>query len=318
MTNPTEKRAGIPVGPAPTKKPRFSKFKKSAAPKDVPRDPKQQTAFVVLVKPDSQSETSCVGLVISPTGFQMDRFLAQTLYKKAGVTQETCDTFVKDSKCVHRVLKVKAEDGSTLVKYNDGKFHPVLSAFIPVDDLEDIDTPEKVAAIVSNFGIALWGAIDKNQFGYAKFEETPSVVDYQRDVRTVTNYSDIIENPEDILVVHRLALSKHSLKLKDWLNADGDDNLYSLFKPGKIPYEHVASCALPFHKFTAEDQKAYQEWCLVNGTPRKGTPGTPSVYKGNGTPSTIGGLSTLQSSQNSPEFNANRSLDDDLSKEHTK
>ena len=175
-----------------------------------------------------------------------------------------------------------------------------------------MNSPEKVKNIVANFGLALWKAIDKKTFGFAKFEECPSIRDYDRDVRTVTNYSDIIEGNEDILVVHRLALSKEGLKLKDWLNAEGEDTLYTLFKRGNVPPELVTPYAIPFYKMDPKDQKAFQEWCLANGTPaRKSAPGTPG-HKG--TP-TITSLGAIKANENSPAVAPTRSLEEDLSNE---
>ena len=127
-------------------------------------------------------------------------------------------------------------------------------------------------------------------------------------MRTVENYSDVIQNPEDILVIHRLTLAKSEepVLMKDWFCALDHHNLYSLFHPGKVPCEWVKPYNIPFTEMVLADQKAYKAYSLAHKTPSKGTPsGTPSTT-GGGTPSTVASAA------------APRNIDEELNNEGSK
>ncbi len=236
---------------------RFAKVKRTPQ-SDRSADPTAQTVFVVLVKPDTISATSIPGIVITPNGFHMDRFMSNVMFRK--VPEPVTNSFLLETGCVHRAFDVLDSEGNVLKKENQGKFWPIKSCFIPVEDPDDLDDEDRVIATVTNFANNLWATIDKKKFAWAKETELPKIVDYERDVTTVTNYSDVMAEPEDILMCMSLSCKHVGIGFKDWLNQEGDDNLYTMFKRGEIQPELAALWELPFSKMSQQDKNAYQQY----------------------------------------------------------
>lgn len=232
---------------------RFARVKNT--PNSQSRSDKQMVQ-VVLVEPDAESETSVFGLVISPLGFMMDRFLADCMYKK--IPGPWTAKFLKDTECVHRCFDVLDSTGKPLKKENQGKFYPVKSCFLPVEEPNDLKDKEKVTALVNKVADALWQTIDKQRFKWSKESELPRIFDYDRDVHSVKNYSDIFLNYEDSLICMTLACKENDVKFSDWIRSEGDDNVYTLFKHGKVPPEMVSKWTLPFDRLDNQDKEAYR------------------------------------------------------------
>lgn len=264
MTNPgnngtpTDGKMPFRIMPGSAKKGgRFAKVKRTPQ-SDKSNDPGAQTVKVVLVIPDNQSQTSIAGIVISPTGFFQDKFLADIMFRN--IPEAQTQKFLLETGCVHRVFTVLDQDGKVLKKENRGKFYPIRSCFIPVEEPTDLNDQDRVISTVSNLADHLWATIDTKRFKFAKEEDLPKIVDYDRDVRTVTNFSDVIETQEDILMCITLSCKMVDMSFGDWIRQDNDDNLYTMFKRGTLDPELAAKWDLPFSKMSNEDKAAYQQY----------------------------------------------------------
>lgn len=253
---PDNNKFPVSLTPASQKKPsgRFSKVKKTPD----SQKQNQQTVKVVLVKPDAISETSVYGLVITPTGFMMDKFLGDVFYKR--IAEPLVTHFIKETGCIHRCFSVLDNDGEPLKKENKGKFYDVKSCFIPVDDPDDLEGETNVKNLVNKVADNLWSTIDKKRYKYVQEHELPRILDYERDVRTVTNYSDVFSDHEDTLVSMALTCKKYDCTFADWIKSEGDDNVYTIFHRGKVPAEKVAKWNLPFDNLDHSDKKVYQKY----------------------------------------------------------
>ena len=188
----------------------------------------------------------------------MDKFLSDVMYRN--IPEAWTKQFINTTDCVHRVFNVLDTDGKILQKENNGNFYPIRSCFLPVEEPDDLKDPQKVIQLVNKVADALWQTIDKKKYKWTKEEELPRIVDYNRDVRTVTNYSDIFAEREDSLTCMALACKQNEVKFSDWIRSDGDDNVYTLFKHGKVDPELVAKWNLPFDSLKNEDKQAYKQY----------------------------------------------------------
>lgn len=248
----------LPVNftPASAKKGRFNKVKKATP---ASQRKAKETVKVVLVKPDAASTISICGIVITPTGFFMDAHLENVFFRR-GVPSEVTDKFLVDSGCVHRGFYVLDSDGNTFKKCVKGDFYAVRSAFIPVEDPDDLDNATRVTQLVDNFANCLWSTIDKEKYSTVKVDDLPKIQNYERDVRLVTNYADVMEKQEDTVLIMTMACKKFGMTFFDWIHTEDEDNLYTMFHRGQIDPSTALKWRLPFEAMTQQDQTNYRQF----------------------------------------------------------
>lgn len=271
--NDNNKRPLVTLLSTPNKAKKFGKRSTPASTADTPGSTNgtKQSVKVTVIKPTTNSDSALAGLVISPMGFMADKHLSDILGKKASENPKTAD-FLNKTGAIPYIVYNQDEQGNRVVKMSRKKFYPVASAFIPLEDT-DVANEATVKKTVAKLGYGIFKYLEddlphyysnKNDNGAS---EMPVILDWDRDVRTVSTFSEAVtdrmddDNRKALYMTLHLSLKSADSTLKEWLSLDGDNNIYSIFKPGKVDFHWFNKRNLPFECLNNADKAAYKTWC---------------------------------------------------------
>ena len=274
MSDNDNKRPAVTLMGTPNK---MKKFGRKSSPgsatstNTVGSSTNQSLVKVTLIQPTTNSDTMMCGMLVTPTGFMADKHLGDILATKASDNPKAA-AFIEKTGVIPFIVYAKSADGSTITKMSRGKFYPVQSAFIPLDDTEVTDK-DCIKKKVNTLSFSIMKYIRDDLPGYYANKkdkgasEMPMIKDWDTEVRTVSTFSEAISDRNDtkngktLYMVLHLSLKSADNDVKDWLNNPGDNNIYSIFKTGEVDFEWFQKKNLPFECLNNEDKAEYKKWC---------------------------------------------------------
>ena len=264
------KRQGLlQVKPSSAKRSKFNVGKSPNSKSNVPVNnveglDKHATCYLTGVVPTGVKQPIC-GLIVTPTGYFMDRHLSNIMYTRTSESVST-KTFLEATGACHRVVTVKTATGDELVKYSskrdgkDPKPYPIKSIFIPMDPSILHSEAELKAYINDTFMPAFFNAINTTKNSKVQQDQLPLLKNMTQ-VRYVTNWSDAIVKQDDIGVLAKMTLAADGVSLVDWIDHEAG-NLYTLFKRGEIQPDVACSLDIPFDVLDVADKNNLNRWNL--------------------------------------------------------
>ena len=271
-----KKRPAVNLFASPNKSKKFGRRSSPASGSATPgstasNDPLKQSVHVTVIKPTNGSTSTLAGIVISPMGFMADKFLGDILAKKATEHPKTAE-FLNKTGAIPFIIYALDENGNRITKMTRHKFYPIQSAFVPLEDTE-VASEETVKKAVRKVGYEMYKYIQDDLPSYYSNKpdkgasEMPQILDWKRDVRTVSTFSEAIADRMDdkdrkaLYMTLHLSLKSAESSLNEWSQLQGDNNLYSIFEPGKIDFHWFHKRNLPFECLNNNDKTAFKEWC---------------------------------------------------------
>ena len=274
--NINKKRPAVVIDSTPNKTKKFGRRTSPASAASTPgsvnsNDPMKQLVKVTVIKPNTESSSALAGVVISPMGFMADKFLGDILAKKASDNPKTAE-FLTRTGAIPFIVYAFDENSQRVSKMSRKSFYPIQSAFVPLEDTE-ADNRDIIKKTVSKVGYGIFKYLQDNLPHYYANKndngasEMPLILNWDRDVRTVSTFSEAIADRMDdpdrkaLFMTLHLSLKSAGSSLNEWLTLDGDNNIYSIFEPGKVDFHWFNKRNLPFECLSNADKAAYKTWC---------------------------------------------------------